>query len=147
MMALTSFWCLCCLHWTNFTDCFGITIADFEQVKTRCLANNYMFKVNNRNTSTRSEICSKLTIRTPERRQWRVSDAFIVNFAYISHLVLVFLLLNLSRYMPAGWILLKITRKLISESQLYTRTWLMWCETYKSSCMMTGNKAANMYWK
>ena len=29
----------------------------------------YMFKVNNRNTRTRYEICSKITIKTPERRQ------------------------------------------------------------------------------
>ena len=28
----------------------------------------YLFKVNNRNTRTRCEICSKLTINTPERR-------------------------------------------------------------------------------
>ena len=33
-------------------------------------AGNYMFKVNNRNTRTRYEICSKLSIKTPERRQW-----------------------------------------------------------------------------
>ena len=31
-------------------------------------ADNYMFKVDNRNTRTRCEICSKLTIKTPERR-------------------------------------------------------------------------------
>ena len=31
-------------------------------------AGNYMFKVNNRNTRTRCEICSKLIIKTPERR-------------------------------------------------------------------------------
>ena len=31
-------------------------------------AGNYMFKVNNRNTRTRCEICSKLTIKTSERR-------------------------------------------------------------------------------
>ena len=30
-------------------------------------ASNYMFKVNNRNTRTRCQICSKLTIKTPER--------------------------------------------------------------------------------
>ena len=30
---------------------------------------NYMFKVNNRNVTTRCEVCSKLTIKTPERRQ------------------------------------------------------------------------------
>ena len=29
----------------------------------------YLFKVNNGNTSTMCEICSKLTIKTPERRQ------------------------------------------------------------------------------
>ena len=29
----------------------------------------YLLKVNNRNTRARSEICSKLTIKTPERRQ------------------------------------------------------------------------------
>ena len=32
-------------------------------------AGNYMFKLNNRDTRTRCEICSKLTIKTPERRQ------------------------------------------------------------------------------
>ena len=29
---------------------------------------NYMVKINNRNTTTRCEICSKLTMKTPERR-------------------------------------------------------------------------------
>ena len=52
----------------------------------------YLFKVNNRNTRTRCEICSKLRIKTPERR----SGVFIVNFENISHLVLVFLLLTLN---------------------------------------------------
>ena len=32
-------------------------------------ANIYLFKFNNRNTRKKSEICSKLTIKTPERRQ------------------------------------------------------------------------------
>ena len=32
-------------------------------------AGNYMFKVKKKNTRTRSEICSKLTIKTPGRRQ------------------------------------------------------------------------------
>ena len=64
-----------------------------------------MFKVNNRNTRTRCEICSKLTVKTPERRQWRQwrrSGAFIVNFEHISYVVLVFLSLTLSRQMPTG---------------------------------------------
>ena len=42
----------------------------------------------NRNTRTRSEIRSKLTIKTP--------GVFIINFEYISHLVLLFLLLTLN---------------------------------------------------
>ena len=60
-------------------------------------ASNYMFKVNNRNTRTRCEICSELTVKTPERRFWRRSGVFIVNFEHNSLLVLVFLLLTLSR--------------------------------------------------
>ena len=32
-------------------------------------ANIYLFKVNNRNTRKRCEICPMLTIKTPERRQ------------------------------------------------------------------------------
>ena len=58
---------------------------------------NYMFKVNNRNNRTRCEICSEITIKTPGRRQGRRSGFFIVNFEYISHLVLEFLLLTLSK--------------------------------------------------
>ena len=49
----------------------------------------YMFKVNNRKTRIRCEISSKLTIKTAE--------VFIVNLEHISHLILVFLLLTLSR--------------------------------------------------
>ena len=56
-----------------------------------------MLEVNNRNTRARCEMCSKSTIETPERRQSRRSGVFIVNFEHISHLALVFLLLNLSR--------------------------------------------------
>ena len=41
------------------------------------------------------EICLKLTITTPERRQWRRPDIFIINFEHIS---IVFLLLPLIRY-------------------------------------------------
>ena len=43
------------------------------------------------------DVKSKLTIKTPERRQCRRSGVFIVNFEHLLHLVLVFLLLTLSR--------------------------------------------------
>ena len=48
---------------------------------------NCIFKVNNRDTRTKCEICSKLTIKTPERRYWRRSGVFIVNCEHVSHLV------------------------------------------------------------
>ena len=56
----------------------------------------YLLKVNNRNTRTRRKICSKLTIKTPERCRRR-SGVFIVNIEHISHLALVFLLLTLNK--------------------------------------------------
>ena len=49
-------------------------------------ASNYMFKVNNRNTRSRCQKCSKLTIKTSEH-----------SGEHFSHLDLVFLLLTLSR--------------------------------------------------
>ena len=61
---------------------------------------SYIFKVNIRNTRTMYKICSKLTIKTPERHQqrnWRHSGVSIINFEHISYLVLVFLLLALKR--------------------------------------------------
>ena len=48
------------------------------------------------------EICSKLTIKTPERSHWRHSGVFIVNFKNIAHFVLVFLLLTLNMQLPVG---------------------------------------------
>ena len=60
-------------------------------------AGNFMFKVNNRNTRTRCEIGSKLTIKTPKLRHWGRSGVFIVKFEHISQLALEFLLLTLSR--------------------------------------------------
>ena len=56
----------------------------------------YLLKVSNRNTRKKCEICSKLTIKTPEWRQWRPSGVFIIKFEHTSHLVLVFLLLTLN---------------------------------------------------
>ena len=44
-----------------------------------------MLKVSNRNTRKRSEICSKLTIKTPEQRHWCRSGDSIVDFEHISH--------------------------------------------------------------
>ena len=57
----------------------------------------YLIKVNNGNTRKVSEICSELTIKTLERRYWRRSGVFIVNFEQILHIFLVFPLLALNK--------------------------------------------------
>ena len=59
-------------------------------------------QVNNRNTRKMCEICSNLTIKTPERRQWRNSSVFIINFEHNSQVFLVFLLLTLKMWMFVG---------------------------------------------
>ena len=73
------------------------TCKGFKTIHTRDHIHIYLLKVNNRNTKSRSEICSKLTIKTPERHQctnnvvlvsllltlnilYTCSDIFIVNF-------------------------------------------------------------------
>ena len=66
---------------------------------------NYVFKVNNRNTRTRYELYSKLTIKTPKRRQWHRSGVFINIFEHIPHLVIVFIL-----FLNAGWVVPKKTQ-------------------------------------
>ena len=56
----------------------------------------YLLEGYSKTTRTRSKICSKLTINTPEWGYWRRLGVFIVNFEHISHLVLEFLLLTLN---------------------------------------------------
>ena len=51
------------------------------------------------------EICSKLIIKSSERRQLCRSGVFIVDFEHISHTVLLFLFLTLSKNMMTGRVL------------------------------------------
>ena len=59
----------------------------FSKNKIAFLANIYMFKVSNKNNRKRCEICSKLTIKTPD--QWRRSGIFI-NFERFTPFSIVF---------------------------------------------------------
>ena len=93
----------------NFSFCvviiisaFYINISSFIQYLAFCKliqsfgatqANNYLLKVNNRNTRKRCEKCLKI-IKTPERRHCR-RCVFIVNFEHISQIFLIFSLLTL----------------------------------------------------
>ena len=66
-------------------------------------ANIYLLKFNNKNSRKMCEIFWKLTIKTTERRQWRCSGVFIVNFKHILHLFVVFLLLTLNKQILAEY--------------------------------------------
>ena len=57
----------------------------------------YLLKVNNGNIRTTCKICSKLTIKTPERLRCRGSGIFFLNLEKISHIALAFLLLTLNK--------------------------------------------------
>ena len=68
------------LNLVNLRDLFGVGTKLKESIfknnnqinstvtTRRCPADNYLFKFNNRNPRKRCEICSKFTIKTPERR-------------------------------------------------------------------------------
>ena len=82
----------------------GIVVYGMKLVETNCIRVlywlptwRYLFKIHSRNTRTMCEICSKLIIKTTERRHRRLYIVFIVNFEHISHIVLVFLLLTLNK--------------------------------------------------
>ena len=91
------------LHFDEVTAHVDKFLFNVHCKNTRLSAGIYLLKVSNRNTGTRCEICSKLTIKTPpERRNWRRSGVFVVNFEHISQLVLVFLLSTLKRQLPGG---------------------------------------------
>ena len=66
-------------------------------------ANIYLLKFNNKNSRKMCEIFWKLTIKTTQRRQWRCSGVFIVNFKHILHLFVMFLLLTLSKQILAEY--------------------------------------------
>ena len=71
--------------------------------KALFLAGIYLFKVDNRSIRIICEICSNLTLKTPERHKWRkliVNSVVCVIFEHISHHFVVFLLLNYSETFP-----------------------------------------------
>ena len=55
----------------------------------------------------------KINSKGTKLRHWRRSGVFNVNFEHISCLVLVFLLLTLSRYMPTVNVLIPCNRRTI----------------------------------
>ena len=127
-------------------------IKAFDKVVTQLLFT--CSKAGYRNTTKRCEICSKLTIKNPEQRQWRHSGV-IVNFEHILHLFLPFLLLALNKLMvaggklkvfyleifqfPANIYLFKVSKRKSFEiySKLTIKT-LEWCHWRCSSVFIAG---------
>ena len=80
---------------------FSHSISIYQKIVSRLLAyfrlfaaGIYLVQVNNDNTRTMCEICSNLTIKSPERRYWRRSGVFNINFQQISHIILLLSLLT-----------------------------------------------------
>ena len=91
--------------WNMVPKCYFFTL---KMIAAHCSPTQLAITCSNLTTETIKQgvKCSKLAIKIPERRHWRRSGIFIVNFEHILHIVLVFLLLTLSRQMPAGgWVL------------------------------------------
>ena len=65
----------------------------------------YLFKVNDENIRTMCDICSKLTIKTPEQSQWCHSGVFVVHFEKNCYIFLVFLLMSLNKKGPAEFLM------------------------------------------
>ena len=78
------------MKYHNFTLFSGVANVWISTVSTefRVIHSDptdiYLLKVNNGNTRTRFEICSELTIKTLEQRQWCCSGVFIVNFDHVN---------------------------------------------------------------
>ena len=63
-----------------------VLICSFKPFHKISPANIQLFKVGNRNTRQKCEICLNSTIETPEQRHWRRFGVFTVNFEHISHI-------------------------------------------------------------
>ena len=59
-------------------------------------ANIYLFRVNDKNTTKRCAICSKLAMKTPKLCR---SYVFVVNFKHISYLFVPVILLTFDMYL------------------------------------------------
>ena len=72
---------------------------DMENPVRNNPTNIYLHKVNKRNTRRRCEICSKLTIKTPEQMQWYRSGVLTVIYGdhltldHVIYIIIIFRLL------------------------------------------------------
>ena len=78
--------------WPPYIITYKTVMLNHKNIRKNSQADIYLFKVHIRNFSERCVICSKLTIKTAGRRQWRwrCSGVLIVNFEHISQLFQLF---------------------------------------------------------
>ena len=70
-----------------FPDFVNFSVSRLRVSKYAFASSQHLLtQSSNKNTRKRCEIYSNLTIKSPERRQWRRSGAFIVNLEHISYL-------------------------------------------------------------
>ena len=62
----------------------------------------YLLRFRKGNTRVMWGFYSKLTIKTPERYQWRRFGVYIINFQQILHIIPLFRLLTLKKWMPTS---------------------------------------------
>ena len=74
-----------------------------ENYNRKYQAGNCMFRVGHGDAGAVCEVFSGLAMKKPGRRHWRHAGVFIVGFGRGWSFVLVFLLLNLGKQMPAGY--------------------------------------------
>ena len=83
----------------------------------------YLFRVNNRNTRSKYELCSKLTVKTPERR-WRRSSVLLLTPSIVHTLFLYFCCwLWTSKYGLDKRLFIKLTTWNLIEPHFEHQTW------------------------
>ena len=82
------------IQWPKWRQYNKEKISHCTKICVQLPAYKYILKVNNTKARRKWEICSKLTIKTPERLHWSRPGAFNVNSEHISHLFLVLLVLT-----------------------------------------------------
>ena len=98
-------------------------------------ADFYLFKVNDGIIREMCTICSNLTIKASEQRQWRRSGVFIINFEQIEHIVLVFpLRLWTGKFSPGNklpWKLSELSKQNMSQEHMADERKMnySWCKT------------------
>ena len=85
-------------------------------------ANTHLFKVRD---SIRWDMCSKLTIKAPEQRQWNSSDVFIINLEHISPFILE---ISCRSFRNIFWVIILGNMKKQDSTLIRGNRWQIFCK-------------------